>query len=81
MAEHDASIRYQLTVKREIGEKINELASRMNLSQSKMVELLLDAAIEDNEWMIKLVTSRWAKIFADVLKPTGKGRKPQADGA
>lgn len=61
--------RLQVTVGTATGAKIEELALRLNVSESKMVELLLDAAIEDNEWIIRAVTSRWAKALREVLAP------------
>lgn len=73
MTAKESTVRYQLTVKAATGEKINELADRMNVSQSKMIEMLLETAIEDNEWLIKAVTHRWSKAIIDTLGKVGVG--------
>lgn len=61
------TVRVQVTLTAETGQKVRELADRMNVSDSKMIQWLVDAAIEDQEWMIKLVTSRFAKAVAGVF--------------
>jgi hypothetical protein len=39
----------------------------MNTSQSKMASMLLESGVEDNEWIIKLVTSRVVLGLRDAL--------------
>lgn len=69
------AVRVQVTLTAETGAKIKELADRLNLSESKMIQFLLDAAIEDNEYIIKLVTGRFANAIAGVFgKRIGKPR-------
>ncbi len=66
--------RIQVVVDKEVAEKITDLADRMRWSQSKMAAVLLEAAIEDNEWVIRVVTSPFAQRVASALR-RGKGTK------
>ena len=51
---------------------VRELATRVNVSDAKMIELLTEACIEDEGWLIKLVTSKWSKAIMGAL---GVGKK------
>lgn len=58
MADEPKKIRITVTVDELTAETISELAQRMNCSQSKMASSLLEAGIEDNEWIIRFVTTK-----------------------
>ena len=64
MAKDRETVKLQVTVDKELGQQIETLAERMEVSVSKMSAMLLDAAVEDNEWIVKAVTSRFAKSIA-----------------
>ena len=58
MSESNDGVRITVTVDQATASKINELAGRMNASPSKMASWLLEAGLEDNERVIRIVTSR-----------------------
>ena len=60
-------VRITVTVDREAAAKIDELAARLNASQSRMASMLLQSGLEDNEWIIRLVTSRVVTGLRDAL--------------
>jgi hypothetical protein len=76
MASERETMRVQVTLKRELGEKIEELADRLGVSESKMVEFLLEAAVEQNEIIIRAVTSKWGIALKEILtgQKISKGR-------
>ena len=63
-------VRITVTVSKDSAEKIAELARRMNTSQSRMASMLLQAGLENEEWIIKVVTSRVVSGLREAL--TGK---------
>ncbi len=63
----DDKVRITVTIDRRLAEKVTELAQRMNASQSKMASMLLEAGLEDNEAIIRLVTSRVVTGLRDAL--------------
>jgi hypothetical protein len=65
--EDDDKVRITVTIDRRSAEKVAELAQRMNASQSKMASMLLEAGLEDHEWIIRLVTSRVVTGLRDAL--------------
>jgi len=60
-------VRITVTIDRHSAEKIGELSQRMNASQSKMASMLLEAGLEDNEAIIRFVTSRVVTGLRDAL--------------
>lgn len=62
------SIRVQVPLTPETIHKIDELAARMKLSRGRMSALLVEAAIEDHEWIIKAVTSKFMEPFVQAVK-------------
>ena len=67
--------RLQTVVRRETAEKIREYAQRMEVSESKMICYLLEAAIEDNDWVIRAATSGFAKRLAKAFGVKKKGTR------
>lgn len=61
MALGKEKIMIQTAVEKELADKIADLAERMNVSVSKISAMLLEAAVENESWIIKAVTSRLAK--------------------
>ncbi len=72
-------MRVQGVVDVELGERINELADRMGASQSQMVAMLLEAAVDDNEWLIAAVTSKLAKNIRAAFGPSKRRKKPASE--
>lgn len=73
-------VRITVTVDEVAADKITELAKRMGASQSKMASMLLEAGLENEEWIIKVVTSRVVTGLREFLSG-GKSsdRKPKAN--
>lgn len=69
--ENEEKVRITVTVDRASADKIQELAGRMNTSHSRMASMLLEAGLENNEWIIRIVTSRVVKGLSEAL-----GMKP-----
>ena len=73
----DETVKLQVVVEQETADKIGKLAERMKVTQSKMCKMLLEAAIEDNEWIINAVTSRFVTAVREALTTAkSKVRKP-----
>jgi len=60
-------VRITVCIDRRSAEKIAELSQRMNTSQSRMASMLLEAGLEDNEAVIRFVTSRVMTGLRDAL--------------
>jgi len=54
--------------------KIVEFAERFEVSQTKMVTIMLETIVENDEWLIKAVTSKFAKRLYKAF-----GLKPKKD--
>lgn len=57
--------------------KIDELAARLKVGRGRMVSLLVEQGIEDNEWIIRFVTSGVMRPVREIVegwreKKTGK---------
>jgi len=53
--------RIQSVVDKKVIKKIDEFAARFEVSQSRMVAIMLEVVVENDEWLIKVVTSKFAK--------------------
>lgn len=78
----DDKIQVTTVLERKLDERISNLADRMGVSKSSMIAMLLDAAIEENERIIQIVTSRFAKRLASAfgLKPKAAGKGKEVEG-
>jgi predicted transcriptional regulator len=72
MAIGEDKIRVQVIVDRSTAKRIEELAKVMNTSMSRMAAALLEAGIEDNEWIIKNVSAPVRRLV-DGWKHKSKG--------
>ncbi|MEX0701308.1 MAG: hypothetical protein WD069_04370 [Planctomycetales bacterium] len=81
MAVSENKVRVQAMVDSGLERKLNELADRMGVSQSQMMYWLLEAAIEDNEWIIGMVTGKFATKMREVLGKKRSGAKAKASPA
>jgi hypothetical protein len=75
----DERNRVTVSLKPESWAKIQELAKRMKTNESRLAAMLLEAGLEDNEWMIRIVTSKVVdpirQFFAKPDKKHGGERK------
>jgi len=60
--------RITVTVDCDKADTISELAKRMNTNTSRMASMLLEAGLNDHEWIIRIVSSRVMQGLADVLR-------------
>lgn len=72
----DERVRVQCFVSGENARRIDALAERLKMSRAEFLERLLDAGLEDNEWIIKAVTSPMVQGIKAVL--TGSIQKKVA---
>lgn len=68
-------VRLQTVVDRRLAEQIRDLAKRMKLSESALVATLLEGAVKDNAWIIKVATSKAAMGLAQIIGAVGTDRK------
>jgi len=74
----EGTIRVQVPLNPDAVAKIDELAERMNVGRGRMAAMLLEAGIEDNDWIIRVVTSGVMKPITDVLKSWGNRKGDKA---
>ena len=68
-------VRIQVIVDKAVAAKVEDLAARMRWSGSKMASVLLEEAIKDNEFVIRVVTSPFAEGVIDVVRRfKGRGK-------
>lgn len=60
-------VRITVSVDKLTAERVAELAVRMGASQSRMASMLLEAGLQDQEWIVKVVTSKLAKGLIEAL--------------
>lgn len=77
MAIPDDKMRIQAVVDRKLMAKIDDLAGRMGISQSKMVAFLLENAVHDDEWLIRVVTNKFTKAILEAVGLKKRSKKPE----
>ena len=61
-------IRVQVPLSPEVIAKVDELAELMGgIGRGRMAAMLLEEGIRDNQWIIKIVTSRYMKPVRDLV--------------
>lgn len=71
-------IRVQVPLSVDTVRKIDELAARLKVGRGRMVAMLLEQGLEDNEWIIRFVTSGVMSPIREIVegwkqkKKTGK---------
>lgn len=61
-------VRLQVMVTPEVSAKVDDLAGRLHLSRSEFGAALIVAALDDQEWLIKLVTSEFMEPAVKAVK-------------
>ena len=61
-------IRLQTIVDRKLARKIEDMASRLGIGQSRMIYYLLDAAVQDEAWVARSITGTFAKRVRTALR-------------
>ena len=64
-------VRVQVVLNQKLVDRIDDLAERMNMTRSYFTATLLEFAVGDNEWMIKLVTSELMSPLMAVVQKLG----------
>lgn len=64
----DHKIRLQTIVDRKLARKIEAMATRMGIGQSRMIYYLLDAAVQDEAWVARAIAGTFAKRVRTALR-------------
>lgn len=72
MAIAEDKVRLQTVVTKELGEKIDYFAERFEVSQSRMVAIILDACIENEGTLMEICSSAAVK---KIVKAFGSKKK------
>lgn len=78
MASSDERVRVNCTVSEADWTTIQELAKRMEVSPTRMASLLLRAGLQDNETVIRIVSSDVVKRGTEGLKAISGGSTKRA---
>lgn len=70
-------VRVQAMIDEDLKDKVKELSSRLDMSESMFLGILIKHAVEDEEWIIRLVTSRFLKPIRDLVR--GKNKKKESE--
>lgn len=73
MADRQDETRVQVPLNDKTIEKIDQLAARMNVGRGRMAAMLLEAGIENDEWLIKLITSKYFEPIRNMIKDWDSG--------
>lgn len=57
----EGSVRVQVPLHPETVKRIDALADRFEIGRGRMAAMLLEEGLDDNEWVIQVVTSRFMK--------------------
>lgn len=73
--------RAQVMLKPETMERIDELANRLKMSRSQFLAILIEQGLDDNEWIIKIVSSRYLDPVRDAIKSWNTNKTSKAKRA
>ncbi len=62
----------------EVLAKVDELAAVMRLNRSEFLTAVIENTIESDEWMIRVVSSRWMKPVRDLFAKWEKGQSKRS---
>jgi|CXWL01.1.fsa_nt_gi hypothetical protein len=79
MAIPEDKARVQAIIDRKVLDKIDFLAGRMGISQSKMISHLLEGAVQDDEWIIRVVTNKYTKKLLEAIGIKKRRKTPEAE--
>ena len=74
MAE-ERSERAQVMLNAETMERVDELAGRLKMSRSQFLSVLIEQGLDDNEWIIKIVSSRYLDPVRDAVRGWKKKKR------
>ena len=64
----DHKVRLQTIVDRKLARKIEDMAARMGIGQSRMIYYLLDAVVQDEAWVARAIAGTFAKRVRTALR-------------
>ena len=73
-------IRVQVPMRPEIVAKVDELAARLSVGRGRMAAMLLEGGIEDEEWIIRIVSSRFMSPVREMVRRWRKTKGGNAHG-
>jgi (p)ppGpp synthase/HD superfamily hydrolase len=68
-------VRVQAMVTPKAAAKLAELADKLKMSESNLAAMFLEEAVVDQEWLVKLVTSRFMAPIRALVPEWGKREK------
>jgi len=74
MAE-ERSERAQVMLNAETMERVDELANRLKMSRSQFLSVLIEQGLDDNEWIIKIVSSRYLDPVREAMQGWNKKKR------
>lgn len=83
-------VRYQVILDRKYADMVNNFADRLGLSRGQFLKNTIQMAIDDNEWFLKLLSSKymtpvleWMQEIKGKKRHKTKGKEPKVavDGA
>jgi predicted DNA-binding protein len=78
MSDDANKVRLQVMVEPEIAARVDDLAERLKTTRSRLLAELLSEALNDNEWIIRFVTSSFVTPLREWVQ--GQSRKrPRKD--
>ena len=80
MSDTSEEIRVQVPLSAATVAKVDELAELMNVGRGRMAAMLLEVGIEDNDWIIRAMTSGYMKPVRAMIE-RWSGKKTRAKGA
>jgi hypothetical protein len=72
MAIPDDKVKIQTVVPKDLAAKIDYFAERFEVSQSKMTALMLESCIEDEGWLLQLMSTNAVKKVFRAFGKKGK---------
>ncbi len=67
MTEKNEKVKFQLYVDKDLAEKVDYLAGRLNMKRSDFLATLVEFGVADNKRIIEFVTSKFMKPVRSVL--------------
>lgn len=67
-------VRVQAMVDPDLAEQVKELSDRLDMSQSMFLGILIEHAVKDEAWIIRLVTSK----YVDPIRRLVQSRKKKS---
>lgn len=79
MSDDEGKVRHQVMLEPNTAAKVDELAGLMRLSRSQFLAVLIEEGMKEDEWAIRVATSRFVAPVSDAVKRWREGDGGGAD--